>query len=93
MLPLVSESFEPYSTGREKFILIHPVEIATHHSEEGPMPIAFTKPLPDREREKKEKDREKEKENMSVGILSVEYGLLRSPVIPFRLSDNAGRCR
>ncbi|EDR05670.1 uncharacterized protein LACBIDRAFT_329543 [Laccaria bicolor S238N-H82] len=64
MLPLVSQSFEPYSTGREKFILIHPVEIATHHSEEGPMPTAFTKPFPDREREKREKDREKEKEHM-----------------------------
>ena len=71
MLPLVSDFFEPHSTGREKFTLIHPVEIATHHSEEGPVPTPFTKPLPDREREKRKKAREREKEHMSVGILSV----------------------
>jgi len=76
MLPLVSDFFEPHLTGREKFLLIHPVEIATHHSEEGPMPTAFTKPLSGRERQKRQKDKEKEKEYMSAGILSVDSGLL-----------------
>lgn len=66
MLPLVSDFFEPHSTGRENFIFIHPVEIATHHSEEGPMPTAFTKPLHDREREKRKKERQGEKDLMSL---------------------------
>jgi hypothetical protein len=73
MLPPVSDSFEPHSTGRERFLLIHPVEIATHHSEEGPMPITFTKPLPDREREKRKKDREEEKDRVSVGRILSGY--------------------
>jgi len=77
MLPLVSDFFEPRSTGREKSLLIHPVEIATHHSKEGPIPNAFSKPLSGREREKRKKDMEKEKERMSVGILSVDSGLLK----------------
>jgi len=79
MLPLVSDLFEPWSlTGREKSLLIYPVEIATHHSEEGPMPTAFTKPLSGRDREKRKKDMEKEKEHMSMGILSVDSGLLKA---------------
>ena len=76
MFPLVSHFSEPHSIERENFLLIHPVEIATHHSEEGPMPTAFTTPLPDRERDKRKKDREKEKEHTSRGILSVDSGLL-----------------
>jgi len=75
MLPLVSAFFEPRSTGREKSLLIYPVEIATHHSEEGPMPTAYTKPLSGRDREKRKKDKEEEMERMSVGILSVDSGL------------------
>ena len=77
VLTPVSDFFESHSTGREKFILTHPVEIATHHSEEGPMPTTFTNPLPDREREKRKKDREKEKERMSRGLLTMEAGLFR----------------
>jgi len=77
MLPLVSDLFELLSTGQEKSLLIHPVEIATYHSEEGPIPTAFTKPLSGREREKRKQDKEKEKERTSVGILSVNSGLLK----------------
>ena len=76
VLTPVSDFFESHSTGREKFILTHPVEIATHHSEEGPMPTTFTNPLPDREREKRKKDREKEKEHTSMGILTIDSGIL-----------------
>lgn len=70
MLPLVPHGCGPLSSEQKQCLLVQPVEIATHHSKEGPIPTAFSEPISDREREKRKREREKEKEQVPVEIVT-----------------------
>ena len=72
MLPLASHGCGPNSTEQKQCLLVQPVEIATHHSKDGPMPTAFSEPTSDREREKREREREEEKEQVLL-VTGIAY--------------------